>query len=989
MKLISCYIENFGCLSQYKLDLRPGLTLIEEENGFGKTTLAEFIRAMFYGFPRAVKRLEKNYRKKYMPWQGGKYGGWLVFEHNGRQYRIDRTFGEIPKSDTFSLTDPVTRQKLTDFSENIGVELFQLDADSFERSTYMPQSHDSTALTTTGIQAKLGNLVEDTNDINNFDKAMAALKAKRTSYIPYKGSGGSVAEANAKISALQLQLENARCRVPDLEKVRRNLEDTRQANSSANADREAIRARLTQVSQQAARSSLAQQQRMMEQRCRQNEADLETLTRQYPAGLPTLAELDQLEPDLLRLATLKQTPETTPAEAEALELIARETRFSQRTPTPADFAEIRQQSLLYTQTQSALDNLKLSDYEADQLSRLQALFAPGLPDEDFLESCHTQSLQRSALLERRKAPDTEEAERLQLENLKIFFANGLPEEGEIAENQQRLAHAAALRQENVAITAAQEAAARDYTPPEPPPKKPVVPMSLGGAVLALAGIILLLLQLVLPGVAALVCGAVVLALAFTMKLKQDVALELYRSRQNLPVMSESDRQRLRSNTRAAEALEREVLSFTAVYISDSRPPADKLSQISTKRDAFLQLSEKQQAAARQSQVLDNRIQALTEELTQALSPYFGTLTRFEDHILSLKTDLATYRQLTEKTGALAQKSAELKQTLSGLEQTISAFLSAWQAEASPDSFDTAIAKLEREHDAYTDAQRLLERRKQRLATGKAEAENCRGRIRAVTERYELQSDLTQRSAFHQLRDDVHQLNRLTRQAKTDAQALADFCREHEAALRLPLQEELPDPEALKLSEKQLSDQLGLYAEQIVDLEQQQRLLLATVDTIPGLEDELEQWQQKKEADIASGNLLDQTMAYLVQARESLCGSYLGTVKQNFCRYMDRVTQSGQEGIFVNADLEVTLERQGQPRSLASFSAGQTDIVMLCMRLALVDALFEEVKPFVILDDPFVNLDDRHTAQALALLQELSRDHQIIYLTCNSSRSLKR
>ena len=45
MKLISCYIENFGCLSQYKLDLRPGLTLIEEENGFGKTTLAEFIRA--------------------------------------------------------------------------------------------------------------------------------------------------------------------------------------------------------------------------------------------------------------------------------------------------------------------------------------------------------------------------------------------------------------------------------------------------------------------------------------------------------------------------------------------------------------------------------------------------------------------------------------------------------------------------------------------------------------------------------------------------------------------------------------------------------------------------------------------------------------------------------------------------------------------------------------------------------------------------------
>ena len=64
---------------------------------------------------------------------------------------------------------------------------------------------------------------------------------------------------------------------------------------------------------------------------------------------------------------------------------------------------------------------------------------------------------------------------------------------------------------------------------------------------------------------------------------------------------------------------------------------------------------------------------------------------------------------------------------------------------------------------------------------------------------------------------------------------------------------------------------------------------------------------------------------------------------------------------------------------------QTDLVMLCMRLSLVDALFREVKPFVILDDPFINLDDRRTAEALKLIRELSKDRQIIYLTCNSSR----
>lgn len=94
-----------------------------------------------------------------------------------------------------------------------------------------------------------------------------------------------------------------------------------------------------------------------------------------------------------------------------------------------------------------------------------------------------------------------------------------------------------------------------------------------------------------------------------------------------------------------------------------------------------------------------------------------------------------------------------------------------------------------------------------------------------------------------------------------------------------------------------------------------------------------------------------------------------------------------EKALVTSDLEVRLERQGGIRELGYFSAGQTDIVMLCMRFALVDALFAEVKPFVILDDPFVNLDDTHTEIALAMLKELAKDRQILYLVCNQSRAL--
>ena len=58
---------------------------------------------------------------------------------------------------------------------------------------------------------------------------------------------------------------------------------------------------------------------------------------------------------------------------------------------------------------------------------------------------------------------------------------------------------------------------------------------------------------------------------------------------------------------------------------------------------------------------------------------------------------------------------------------------------------------------------------------------------------------------------------------------------------------------------------------------------------------------------------------------------------------------------------------------------------LCMRLALVDALFTKEQPFLLLDDPFVNLDDARTKRALELLQRRFRSSGRSLLVCNSAR----
>ena len=49
---------------------------------------------------------------------------------------------------------------------------------------------------------------------------------------------------------------------------------------------------------------------------------------------------------------------------------------------------------------------------------------------------------------------------------------------------------------------------------------------------------------------------------------------------------------------------------------------------------------------------------------------------------------------------------------------------------------------------------------------------------------------------------------------------------------------------------------------------------------------------------------------------------------------------------------------------------------------------EGEKPFLLLDDPFVNFDAPHLEAALAYLRELGKEMQILYLVCHGSRAAK-
>jgi uncharacterized protein YhaN len=66
--------------------------------------------------------------------------------------------------------------------------------------------------------------------------------------------------------------------------------------------------------------------------------------------------------------------------------------------------------------------------------------------------------------------------------------------------------------------------------------------------------------------------------------------------------------------------------------------------------------------------------------------------------------------------------------------------------------------------------------------------------------------------------------------------------------------------------------------------------------------------------------------------------------------------------------------------VTDLSQGTLDTIYLAARLGLVRLVTGDRRPPLILDDPFVTLDDERAPRALELLREVSSDFQVIYLT---------
>ena len=226
MRLLSLYIENFGTLSDFSMDFTEGTNVILRENGWGKSTLAEFVRVMFYGIEGSRKKeYLDNDRTRFQPWNGKYFGGEMTFEAGGKKYKVERFLADKDKDMTFKLYDLTTLLETDDYSENLGEELFGVDSESFRRTSFVGMDGLKYRGINSTIGAKVSSL-DQTGDLENYDVADKRMTDYLNAYSPRKKTGelnklgNEINELKEKIKQKDSMIK----RIEDL-KLNRNRED--------------------------------------------------------------------------------------------------------------------------------------------------------------------------------------------------------------------------------------------------------------------------------------------------------------------------------------------------------------------------------------------------------------------------------------------------------------------------------------------------------------------------------------------------------------------------------------------------------------------------------------------------------------------------------------------------------------------------------------------------------------------------------------------
>ena len=373
MRILSCHINNFGVLHNLSYSFDDGLTRILEPNGWGKSTFAAFLSAMFYGLSGSKKRsIEENERKRYLPWQGGSFGGELTFEINGSVYTITRKFGQKENADIFELRNTNTNRISNDYSNNIGEEVFKIDKESFLRTILISQNDCETSVSDS-INAKISDLSAYSDDLGNYDEAKFQLSRLLNQLSPDRKTGS--------ISRRQDEITNLTRIVTDGKSISEKINHYSNDLAELEDEYKQTRQKITEVTEkqkkqsaQAVKKAKNEEYRRLQMKVADAQANVDKARQQFPDGVP---DIERIKKAIVRSSEMRTNIDTAKAirlsETEKNNLKQYRSFFGAEIPSSDEINRIKE-DVLTIQKATRETGSQLSEWEKTKYQELDRVF---------------------------------------------------------------------------------------------------------------------------------------------------------------------------------------------------------------------------------------------------------------------------------------------------------------------------------------------------------------------------------------------------------------------------------------------------------------------------------------------------------------------------------------------------------------------------------------------------------------------------------------
>ncbi|HYO44951.1 MAG TPA: hypothetical protein VES19_17265, partial [Candidatus Limnocylindrales bacterium] len=155
------------------------------------------------------------------------------------------------------------------------------------------------------------------------------------------------------------------------------------------------------------------------------------------------------------------------------------------------------------------------------------------------------------------------------------------------------------------------------------------------------------------------------------------------------------------------------------------------------------------------------------------------------------------------------------------------------------------------------------------------------------------------------------------------------------------------------------------------------------EEVAALAERLAGWTEQLETLKRRERVYAHTLREIGAAEQSTMQRATRYLERRMVKDIARVTDGRYKRVRIddtNLGIDVYAPEKDGWVPVTDLSQGTLDVVYLAARLGLVRLVTGDRRPPLILDDPFVTLDDGRGPRALELLREVASDFQVIYLT---------